>query len=50
MGNAYGYQRSSKYKTDFCLWYNGQVYRIDKKFRDYINKLFIMVKAKEDPE
>ncbi|MBD5284874.1 MAG: leucine-rich repeat protein [Bacteroides sp.] len=50
MGNAYGYQRSTKYKTDFCLWYNGQVYRIDKKFRDYMNKLFIMVKNEQDVE
>lgn len=50
MGNQYGYRSSTEHKTNFCLWYNGQVYRIDMKFSDYINKLFIKVKNEDDVE
>lgn len=47
MGNSSGYRRYVSHKTHYCLWYNGQVYRINDKFSTYLNNL---IKDVEDAE
>lgn len=50
LGNSYGYSRYTKHATDYCLWYNGQVYRIDKKNYDFINNLFKDIENEQKEE